>query len=445
EVERTIPLEADGSFRFVLDSKLPQTGTLTYFNIEFPLFISPGDSLFFEVNFSGTRMSSSFSGRGDGNHTAYLLIRQEFEHMEHTDLYLSKLPRNTTPFSFDREVRRLQNEQFNFLGRMADMQLSPLYVSVEKNNIRYRNALLKHNFFMTYTLDNGGRYEDYWAQSVEQLIQAYGIESPYENGLFSPAYREYLKLVLEYYYKKEHPESGVSKARSEQIERKWKLIEEKFPRDMHDYLYAYLILGKYPDLTKPIYTALSQGEYQYWQERYREVSKNRTIWKLIEDERIDRYGDGSTNVDVVTPESLSAVNFLELDMTALETFTYFVNQNSGKVILVDMWASWCQPCLAVAPQLRALQDEYKNEDITYLFVSFDKEREKMRKSAWKNRLQGTHMLSEGGFSSDLAEQFGIFALPHYMLIDKEGQIRFMNASSPAAEEVLRSQINSLLY
>lgn len=443
DMEYKQELTTEGNFAFVLDLQYPQTGVLTYRNMDYLLFLMPGDSLFYEFEFSGVRMSSMFSGRGEGHNTSYLLIRQEFEQLQSADQYLANLPRNTTPFSFDRMLREAEQKQFAYLERMSDMRLAPEYVDVEKNNIRYGNALLKHNFFMGYTLDNGGRYEDYWPQSVEQLLKLYPLESPFGNALFSPAYREYLKLVLLYWYKEKNAESGEL-AREEQIERKWALVEKHFPRQAHDYLYAYLILGKYPDPMQPTYTALSRKEYEYWQSRYRERSLNTYIWKLLETERIARYGKNAGTADVLTPESLAAIQFLETEATPLEAFTDFVNRNNGKVILVDFWASWCQPCLAVSPQIRQLQEEYQNENMRFLFVSFDESREKWRKMAWKQRLRGTHLLG-GGFESDLARQFGVQALPHYMLIGKNGQINFLRAASPSDTERLRNQINSLLY
>lgn len=443
EEERTRQLNAEGEFRFELDISQPHTGTLTYRNMEYVLFLLPGDSLFYEFSFSDTRMSSSFSGRGEGNNTAYLLIRQEFEQLKSTDEYLAALPRNTTPFAFERSLQKEEQRQLEYLETMSDMQLSPVYVNVEKNNIRYGNALLRHNFFMGYTLDNGGRYEDYWAQSVEQVMRVYPVESPHEDALFSPMYREYLKLVLLYLYQKENTE-GQALNRNQQIERKWKLVGAHFPRNVRDYLYAYLILSKYPDNTRDIHTVLDESEYAHWQDEYRKYARSTYVWTLLENERHHRYGKNAT-AEVVTPESLAAITFLEEDQSALETFTDFVNKNAGNVILVDFWASWCQPCLAVAPQVRELQSEYRNENIVFLFVSFDKNREKWRKMVWKLGFQGAHLLGEDGFKSDLAQQFGIQALPHYMLINKEGQITFLNAASPADAGQLRNQINTLLY
>ncbi len=438
-------LDKDGRFSFFLEISHPQTAVLTYREMSYEVFLMPGDSLYYEFSFSAVRTSSSFSGRGDAHNTAHLMMRQEFLQLQSADAYLSELPRNTTPFSLTRQLQTEEARQMAYLHSLSDdMQPDPVYLDIEKNNIRYGNALLKHNFFMGYTLDNGGRYEDYWTTSVEQLMEVYPLESPHGSALLSPAYREYLKLVLAYWYKKQHPEAGSERA--EQIERKWRIVETRFPTDVQDYLYTYLILSKYPDPEKNIHTALNQDEYVRWLSRYRAVSKVRYFWELLTQEGQLRYQQATpSESNALTPESLAAVQFLEKDVSPLTAFTDFVNQNAGKVILVDFWASWCQPCLAVMPQLHRLQAEYKNEALTYLFVSMDQDREKWRKAAWKHRLNGTHLFAKDGFNADLAKLFGVRALPRYMLVDKQGVISVFMAASPAEIDQLRQQINALLY
>lgn len=118
----------------------------------------------------------------------------------------------------------------------------------------------------------------------------------------------------------------------------------------------------------------------------------------------------------------------------------------GKVVYVDVWATWCGPCRAEFPNSRVLKNEYKDEeDLVFMYVSIDS-----NKSAWKKYLEndrdftGEHLFVEGDWDSEICEAYNIMAIPRYLLIDKDGKIANSNAPRPSSGEVIRNAINALL-
>ncbi|GAB3169389.1 hypothetical protein GCM10027291_19770 [Telluribacter humicola] len=110
----------------------------------------------------------------------------------------------------------------------------------------------------------------------------------------------------------------------------------------------------------------------------------------------------------------------------------------GKIVYIDTWATWCVPCIAEFPHSKKMIEHYQgNEDIVFLFVSTDKETQK-----WKTFLksdkapQGFHV---NQFSQD--EQTSLYSLyrmagiPHYNLIDQQGNIKVNHAPRPSNKEI----------
>ena len=51
-----------------------------------------------------------------------------------------------------------------------------------------------------------------------------------------------------------------------------------------------------------------------------------------------------------------------------------VNENKGKVIYVDYWASWCKPCRKEMRLIPKIRNMYKDKEIIYIYISLDLEK-----------------------------------------------------------------------
>lgn len=71
----------------------------------------------------------------------------------------------------------------------------------------------------------------------------------------------------------------------------------------------------------------------------------------------------STSVQKVYAQDLLPANKNTLDSIK--------NANTGKVILINLWASWCKPCTEEFPDLMKINSEYKDKDFKIVFVSLD--------------------------------------------------------------------------
>lgn len=133
----------------------------------------------------------------------------------------------------------------------------------------------------------------------------------------------------------------------------------------------------------------------------------------------------------------SAPNFNGL---ALDNRNYSLKDFIGNVVLIDVWATWCKPCIESFPAVQNLQEMFKDKPVVFLFIANDRDEKKWRQFLKQYKdLKGIHFrMSESPFY----EAYKITGLPRYILIDQEGKI--VDGFAVYTNEKLHSSINSLL-
>ena len=119
-----------------------------------------------------------------------------------------------------------------------------------------------------------------------------------------------------------------------------------------------------------------------------------------------------------------------------------LDKYAGKVVLVDFWASWCEPCLRSFPWMNDLQRRHGDSGLVIIAVNLDHERALadifLKKAPANFRLE----FDTGG---DLARRFGVQAMPTSFLIDRNGRVRIRHAGFRDKQRAERErQIEDLL-
>lgn len=117
----------------------------------------------------------------------------------------------------------------------------------------------------------------------------------------------------------------------------------------------------------------------------------------------------------------------------------------GKYVYIDVWATWCGPCLREIPSLKEVEKDYQNKNIQFISISIDepKDYEKWKNMVTEKELVGIQLLADNNWNSKFVQEYAIMGIPRFILVDAEGNIVSADAPRPSDPE-LRKMFDELI-
>ncbi|MDT4820691.1 Thiol-disulfide oxidoreductase ResA [compost metagenome] len=108
----------------------------------------------------------------------------------------------------------------------------------------------------------------------------------------------------------------------------------------------------------------------------------------------------------------------------------------GKVILIDVWATWCGPCKQEIPHLKKLEEEMKGKEVAIISLSTDAvtDKEKWLKMIKDESLGGIQLFA-GGPGNEFSQYYKVNTIPRFLVFDKQGKIVSVDAPRPSNPEL----------
>lgn len=149
--------------------------------------------------------------------------------------------------------------------------------------------------------------------------------------------------------------------------------------------------------------------------------------KSLDDRRVTAIGTTAPPFSLPTPEGkkLSPSDF------------------AGKILVMDFWASWCGPCRKNNPELVSIYKKYNGQDVEFLGVSLDKEREPWLAAIKADNLTWPQVSDLKFWDSEAAQAYQIKQIPTLIIVGRDGKIVAKNLEGEALDKKLKQLIESV--
>jgi len=119
------------------------------------------------------------------------------------------------------------------------------------------------------------------------------------------------------------------------------------------------------------------------------------------------------------------------------TISKILEEHKGKILVLDLWASWCRDCLNAMPKAKELEE--KNPDVNFVFLSLDRNLD-----AWKKGLEKHEMTSKEnywfseGWKNNFNNYIDLNWIPRYLIINQKSGIAKYYAITPDDPEIQKT-------
>ena len=95
-----------------------------------------------------------------------------------------------------------------------------------------------------------------------------------------------------------------------------------------------------------------------------------------------------------------------------------INQEKGKVVVINIFASWCPPCKEEIPGLVKVRDDFSSKEVTIIGISVDKEPKALETFVNNEKMNYPVYFAQG----DFIERVGVTAVPQLLIYNKAGEL-----------------------
>ena len=126
----------------------------------------------------------------------------------------------------------------------------------------------------------------------------------------------------------------------------------------------------------------------------------------------------------------------DFTMPTIDDKTIKLSSLKGKYVMIDFWASWCQPCRQENPNVVKMYNKYKSKNFTILGISLDKDPVAWKQAVQQDGLSWTHASELSDFDGPTVRAYQVQAIPASFIIDPSGKIIAKNLRAEELDSFL---------
>lgn len=377
------------------------------------IFLSPGNDI--EINIDANKFDELIEFSGPLSNENYFLKKKSLHNKTNREKFTDLFSKNEKDFL--KNIKKIINDRINLIEDFEDKngKLNKEFKSYELQDLDYRYKYYVINYksaFSYYT-----KKEPIISDSFLNITNDIDYLN---NDLFKNS-TYYKSIVLSHFFESNNISKGKYDNFNKLIESKSDAIKEQVALQGKYYISSEIVdIKKFVD----ILTSLSNNQ--------------ETINELLEIYQ---------NTITIMPGNKSPefVNY-ENHSGGYNSLSDYI----GKYVYIDVWATWCGPCIREIPFFEEVQKEFQNKNIEFISISIDdRNRPLYNYDKWMEyvkdeKLSGIHLFADNAWNSEFIKSYNINSIPRYLLIDNKGFIISADASRPSDKSLI-NQINSLKH
>ena len=399
-----LAVSADGTFTDTLSTTRSNYVLFDGKNPVF-LYVEPGFNL--NINYNAQDFPNTLDITGNGAEICNYLSKKRKEEQ-------ALLGNLRTIYTFNEaeylnELNSFKEKQESLLSNAKN--ISENYIEKEKRNIQYNYLRMLGVYEMAHiqlTKDANFKVSDDFLKELNEID--YSNEEDFE---FSHHYKA---LVSEYYKKRA---DNLSKT-------------EGMPFD----LALLKTVGAIPN--KVIKNGLLFDFANFNLVKSENVKE---FYKLYSE-----YSTNEKNNKIIT-EKYKKLTAIEIGKASPKFFDYknhkggttSLDDLKGKYVYIDVWATWCGPCVREIPALKKIEAQYHDKNIEFVSISIDKASDftKWQNMVTDRELQGIQLFADNDWNSSFVKDYGINGIPRFILLDPNGNIVNPDAPRPSDPNLVK--------
>ena len=157
--------------------------------------------------------------------------------------------------------------------------------------------------------------------------------------------------------------------------------------------------------------------------------------RMIEPRAADAFGNELSGMLRIGEEAPA------FKVTAVDGQPIDLAQYKGNVIIINFWATWCDPCIQEFPNAKKLYTKFKDKGVQFIGVSLDDDIEDLRGFVKQFAVEWPQIFDGKRWLGAIPGLYHIQAIPTMVLLDRESKVRYVGSDTEAVTRIVTTLLS----